>query len=82
MTSCLRQHDVGNGGARGVELTPGDWDRISTRGWGQSKEDVEAHRLVVAPPLLGHRSDAGDEKSVAADMGGRRELRFRRCRAP
>ena len=40
------------------------------RCWGQSEEEVRAHRLVVAPPFLGHRSDAGDEESAAADMGG------------
>ena len=37
--------------------------------------------MVVAPPFPGHRSDAGDEESAAADMGGERELRCQRFRA-
>ena len=37
--------------------------------------------MVVAPPFPGHRSDAGDEESAAADMGVRHRRRWRRFRA-
>ena len=51
------------------------------RGWSQSNEETMASRLVPAPPVLGHRRTAGDEKSAAADMGVRHRRRWRRFRA-
>ena len=70
MTSCWRQHDVGNGGPRGVELTPLDSGHARMRYWGPSEDELEANRLVAAPLPNGRRSD--DHGNISDGGGWRR----------